>query len=77
MDENQKAIIEMQQQMLTLIVRVSCLEELLVGDDEKSLIKKDEYEKVVKDAVTKVNSIVTDKLQAINLKNEEDSKKKE
>jgi len=77
MDENQKAIIEMQQQMLTLIVRVSCLEELLVGEDETSVIKKDKYEKVVKEAVAKVNTIVTDKLQAITLNDKESLETKE
>jgi len=77
MDENQKAIIEMQQQMLTLIVRLSCLEELLVGEDENSVIQKDKYEETVKEAVTKVNSIVSDKLQGITLKNGEESEKKE
>lgn len=61
MNEEQKTIIELQQHVLLLVVKVGCLEELLVG----SVIDEDSYKEKVKKAIGVANSIVSDKIKEI------------
>jgi len=60
-DSTQTALIEMQQQMLGLVVRISCLEKLLIG----KAIKEEDYKKEVGEAIQMVDTLVSDKLQAL------------
>ena len=69
----QKAIIEMQQQMLALVIRVSCLEELLVSEEDGATIKKEQYKAMLEKGITKANSILTDKIKTMVSKDNDDN----
>jgi hypothetical protein len=65
------ALMEMQQHILNLTVRIGCLEELLVG----TTINEQDYKDKVKEATSKVELIIKDKFEELISKTNEEDKK--